>query len=70
LSAFDNRLQELPPLPQNLRLLNVGENQLHRLPELPQRLQSLYIPNNQLNTLPDSIMNLHIYADVNIYNNP
>ena len=48
-------LSVLPPLPDNLEILECNQNQLTSLPELPASLQVLICAQNQLTRLPESL---------------
>jgi Leucine-rich repeat (LRR) protein len=47
-----NQLKKLPPLPEELKHLDVYQNQLTELPPLPSQIKSLYLENNCLTKLP------------------
>ena len=48
----DNKLKELPPIPETVEILYCYGNNLSKLPELPKGLKSLWCNFNNLKELP------------------
>ena len=62
LYCYENKLTQLPELPNSLRCLSFDDNQLTQLPKLPNSLGYLSCSLNkltQLSNLPNSLVNLY-----------
>lgn len=59
-------LKTLPPLPNNVKILNISFNQLRTLPRLPDSLKLLFCTHNKLTSLPSLPNSLNsLYCSVN-----
>ncbi|MDX1535703.1 MAG: hypothetical protein R3346_03020, partial [Candidatus Spechtbacterales bacterium] len=53
LDCYNTQIQELPELPDSLRLLYCPRTQIQELPELPDSLEELICDNTQIQELPE-----------------
>ena len=63
--TFQYTLDELPPLPPHLKILNCSANKIEHIPDLPPNLEELYCSYNPMKTLPILPKSLTIFECYN-----